>query len=225
MTSTAPSPDTSPPSGAAGTVVTASPADAGALSEVIADAFADLAPSRWLIPNPDARRRIFPGYFRLLVDHALYAGLVHTTPDRAAVALWLPAGTRPPGGYHARLEAATGPWAARFAAFEEALDHRRHPAGTACDHLAILAVRPDRQGQGTGTALLRARHAVLDQAGTAAYLQASDLRTRVLYLAHGYTDHGDPIQLPGGPQMYPMLRPPRPGGHAGRATDPSGRTP
>ncbi|HMG63277.1 MAG TPA: hypothetical protein VK599_10040, partial [Streptosporangiaceae bacterium] len=48
--------------------VTAGPADADALSHVIADAFHDLPPSRWLIADPGERARIFPGFFRILVD-------------------------------------------------------------------------------------------------------------------------------------------------------------
>ena len=42
-----------------------------------------------------------------------------------------------------------------------------------------------------------------------AYLEASDERTRRIYLRHGYADHGSPIELPGGPFMYPMVRHPR----------------
>jgi GNAT superfamily N-acetyltransferase len=194
----------------AGQVVPADAADLDTLSQVIADAFHDLAPSRWLIADPDARRRIFPGYFRLYVDHAMASGTVHTTPDRSAVALWLRVGEHPedqPDGYSARLSAATSPWTSRFVAFDAALD-RHHPAGVPHHHLAILAVQPDRQGQGTGTALLRTYHQMLDRDTRApAYLEATDLRTRQIYLRHGYTDHGPPIQLPDdGPQMYPMMR-------------------
>ena len=60
-------------------VVRAGEADLDVLSQVIADAFHDLAPSRWLIPDPGARREIFPGYFRLYLEHALASGTVHTT--------------------------------------------------------------------------------------------------------------------------------------------------
>jgi hypothetical protein len=70
--------------------VRAAQADLDVLSRVIADAFMDLAPSRWLITDLDARRRIFPGYFRIYLEHALAVGIVHTTPGRTAVALWLP---------------------------------------------------------------------------------------------------------------------------------------
>ena len=102
----------------------------------------------------------------------------------------------------------TSPYTDRFRGFDKALE-RHHPAGTPHHHLAILAVRPDRQGQGIGTALLHAHHATLDHAGMSAYLEASDLRTRRLYLAHGYTDHGPPIHLAGGPLMHPLWRNPQ----------------
>jgi GNAT superfamily N-acetyltransferase len=70
-----------------------------------------------------------------------------------------------------------------------------------------LAVHPHHQRQGLGSALLRAHHATLDQAGLPAYLEASGTRGRALSLRHGYTDTGRPVQLPGGPAMYPMWRP------------------
>ena len=134
-------------------VVLAEETDLDVLSHVIADAFVDLAPSRWLITDPGACRRIFPGYFRLYLEHAQAAGLACTTPGRTAAALWLPVGegpVSPPDGYDARLAAATGAWADRFRAFDAALDDH-HPTGTAHWHLAILAVHPDQQGQGTGS--------------------------------------------------------------------------
>jgi GNAT superfamily N-acetyltransferase len=189
-------------------VVPAQAADLAILSDVIAEAFHPLAPAEWLIPDPDARRDIFPGYFGLFVEHALAWGVVHTTPALNAVALWIPVG---PGGpvaparYAERLATATGRWVHRFRAFDAAVD-ARHPVGFSHQHLSMLAVRPGQQGQGIGTALLRAHHQTLDSQNMAAYLEASDLRTRQLYLRHGYADHGAPVQLPGGPRMYPMLR-------------------
>ena len=114
-------------------VVFADASCAGVLSQVIADAFLDLAVSRWLIPYPAARRRIFPGYFRLYVEHALADGLVCTTPDQDAVALWLPAGDEaapPPEDYDERLAAVTGPWIDRFRLFDQTLEDR-HPTGYA----------------------------------------------------------------------------------------------
>ncbi len=200
-----------PAVGAGRAIVRAHDADIGVLSQVIAGAFLNLAPCQWLIDDLAARREILPGYFRLHVEHAMVGGLVDTTPSRDAAALWLPTGSQlpsPPDGYDQHLAQVTGRWAGRFAAFERQL-HAHHLTGAEHHHLAILAVRPDRQGQGIGTALLDAHHAILDQEGIAAYLEASDERTRGIYLRHGYTDHGSPIELAGGPSMYPMVRHPR----------------
>jgi hypothetical protein len=97
-------------------VVRAGERDLEVLSQVIADAFRDLAVSQWLIPDPDARRAIFPGYFQILLQHALDIGLVYTTEQRTAAALWLPAAgsASPPGGYAGQLAEATGPYLNRF---------------------------------------------------------------------------------------------------------------
>lgn len=132
-------------------VVRAGQGDVGVLSLVVAEAFFSLAVSRWLIP------------------------------DRSAAALWIPGDGpgAPPDGYTETLAALTGQHLGNFLAFDEQLD-RHHPAGTYHHHLAILAVRPDRQGQGIGTALLHAHHAVLEDQGIPAYLEASDERTRRL---------------------------------------------
>jgi GNAT superfamily N-acetyltransferase len=202
-------------------VVTAAPGDVEVLSQVIADAFFALPPSRWLIADPAARRQVFPSYFRIYVEHAITTGIVHTTPGRTAAALWLPvsaAGPAPPPGYDPLLAAATGPWAGRFRDFDATLD-RHHPTGTAHWHLAILAVRPGCQGHGTGSLLLHAHHTALDHDGTPAYLEAATVRTRRLYTRHGYALRPDaPIRLPGsGPLMWPMVRQPRPASHASTA--------
>lgn len=184
--------------------------DVDVLAQVIAYAFFDLAVSQWLVPEPNERRAIFPGYFRAFVKRALEEGIVLTTPVRTAAALWIPVGPDGPDAvpeqHHEELAVLTGSNPGRFQVLDESFV-RRHPVGVPHEHLAILAVRPDKQGQGIGTALLRARHAVLDREETPAYLEASDAGTRAIYLKHGYVDLGEPIQLPDGPPMYPMWRP------------------
>lgn len=191
--------------------------DAEALTYVIVDAFFGLEVSQWLVPVPRTRRPIFLDYFRIYVDHALAAGVVLTTPHRDAAALWLPVGADgpigPPEGYQEQLAAITGEHLAQFEALDEQFD-QHHPKGTPHEHLAILAVRPDRQRLGIGAALLNERHAILDRDGTPAYLEASDLAKRDIYLAHDYEDLGEPIQLPDGPSMYPMWREPQGGTEA-----------
>lgn len=200
-------------------VISADEADAVVLSQVIADAFLDLPPSWWLIADQAVRRRVFPEYFRIFVEAALADGIVHTTQDRTAVAIWFPSGTGEPlpsddpsdepDDYLTRLTTVTQPWTSRFLAFDAAIESR-HPPEPAHHHLAFLAVRPDRQGFGIGSALLLAHHEFLDQqARLPAYLEASAPRSRDFYLRHGYADLGPPNYLPdGGPLMYPMWREP-----------------
>jgi len=195
----------------------AQPEDAPRLSAVIAAAFRDLAPSAWLVPDQAERARIFPDYFRLYVDHAMASGVVYTTAERDAVALWLPAGAGnepPPADYDTRLAAVTGSWVDRFRAFDEQLE-KHHPTGERHHHLAILAVHPERQGRGLGSALLAAHHNALDEAAKPlpAYLEAAGVDSRRLYARHGYQDMDGILSYPDGlsnqPMMYPMWRPPR----------------
>lgn len=209
-----------------GDVIRADTADAGALSQVIAEAFLDLPPSWWLIADQAVRRQIFPEYFRIFVEAALADGIVQTIPDRTAVGIWLPSGTGEPSSaddssaddspdageqddYVARLTAVTQPWTSRFLAFDSAIESR-HPVRPAHHHLAFLAVQPSHQGRGIGTALLLAHHRFLDrEASLPAYLEASTPRSREFYRRHGYGDLGPPNYLPdGGPPMYPMWRDP-----------------
>lgn len=60
-----------------------------------------------------------------------------------------------------------------------------------------------------GAALLDHQHAALDRAGIPAYLEASNVDNRRLYLRHGYRSAA-PFHLPfDGPPLWPMWRDPR----------------
>ncbi|PZG20741.1 GNAT family N-acetyltransferase, partial [Micromonospora craterilacus] len=73
-------------------------------------------------------------------------------------------------------------------------------------YLAYLAVDSNRQNRGIGAALLADYHRHLDQLGLPAYLEASNMRNRRLYLRHGYTA-GQTIVLPTeGPIIWRMWR-------------------
>jgi GNAT superfamily N-acetyltransferase len=193
------------------TITPAIAGQAGDLGALIAEAFHPLAVSRWLAPEPTHRRRAQTGQFTMLVHHALAYGEVHTTADLDAVAVWLPHdGARavpPVTGYHQRLAQICGPFLARFTALDAAL-HASQPA-FAHWYLALLAVRPERQGHSLGSALLDFQHRALDRLGMPSFLQTGDIRSSRLYARHGYTPLGDPFPAgPGGPPMYSMWRPP-----------------
>lgn len=127
----------------------------------------------------------------------------------AGAALWLDAGGDQAGGPDLdKLREALGPESFdRFRALGD-LMHKHHPVGVRYAYLTFIAVTPQRQGTGIGRLLLDAKLTQLDEAGTPAYLEASNERSRNLYMRVGYQPTGDPFTLPGGPPMYPLWREP-----------------
>jgi GNAT superfamily N-acetyltransferase len=111
----------------------------------------------------------------------------------------------PPLDYEHRMKEVTGSAFDRACELDAALD-AHHPMDPH-HYLAFLAVHPDEQGHGIGSALLDRHHARLDRAGIPAYLEANDPRNRDLYLRHGYVCRSE-IRLPDGPPLWPMWRAP-----------------
>ena len=181
------------------------------MADIIGDAFAGLAVSRFLIPDDAARPRMLSGVLYPLVVAALNDGMVWTDATHVSAAVWFnvpPGGLPEPPGYATIRARLLGELAGKFAAFEQAM-HAHHPHGEPFWHLALLAVRPSLHGIGLGSALLAHHHRQLDHLRSPAYLEASSQDSRRLYLRHGYTDHGDPFPCaPGGPLLYPMVRHP-----------------
>ena len=122
----------------------------------------------------------------------------------------------PPGGhavepdeaeqFGAGLESAAGIDAPRLFEVMELLD-MHHPDGSFY-FLNLLAVRPEQQGQGLGSALLAHTLDRCDREGVPAYLDATSKNNRRLYERHGF-EAGAPYAPAGGPPLYPMWRDPR----------------
>lgn len=180
------------------------------VAERIAAAFLVLDQPRWLVPDESKREAVIAGQFEILVDHAMRHGLVFGTTDLTGVAVWFPSigaePAPPPPDYDARLAAVCGEWTDRFVHLDE-LFAANHPQPDH-HHLAFLAVQPDRQGQGVGTALLRHHHAWLDANRMPGYLEASSEVAVELYAKHGY-QVWEPFRLPDGTPFWPMWRDPR----------------
>jgi GNAT superfamily N-acetyltransferase len=189
------------------TIRRATAADAGRVAELVATAFAPLDAVTWLVPEPADRQRIMTANLRIFVDHAVEFGHIDLIDDAPAAAVWFPR-TDPipePADYERRLAAACGPWTERFQVLDS-LFEQNHPDAPHY-HLALLAVAPELQGGGLGSALLRRQHAELDATATPAYLEASSSGSHDLYLRHGY-ESGEPFTLPDGTPFWPMWRPP-----------------
>jgi ribosomal protein S18 acetylase RimI-like enzyme len=184
--------------------------DIDALARSIARAFGHLPISHWLVPDDeDARIDAMAGQFRLLVGHAIDHGDVYVAGDGEGVAVWFPPEPIPDiPDYDERLAAACGPYTARFVELDE-LMHKAHPARPDHAYLIFLTVDAPARNRGIGSALLEAHHRRLDTDGTPAYLDASGLLSRALYLRHGYTDNAGPYGPDDVTGFYPMWREPR----------------
>jgi len=188
-------------------IATARPSDAVWIAELIGSAFHQLGVAKWLVPDPDERARILPRNFALYVEYGIAHGEAHVMADRSAVAIWIPRGYKelpPPEDYDRRLAEACGAWTPRFAHLDGLFEEHTPPKPH--HHLAFLAVHPDRQGAGLGTALLAHYHERLDHTGEPGFLEASSTGARRLYLRHGYRDFGDAYTVGDTGIFYPMWR-------------------
>ncbi|QES43765.1 MULTISPECIES: GNAT family N-acetyltransferase [Streptomyces] len=170
--------------------------------------------SSWVFPEEGHRLRTHRALMGAFLDIALDEGYVDITEDGAAVALWwsVPAGPQgDDGGAEdgpALLRQAVDPGNERVEVIGR-LTEEIHPTDRAHEYLHLIAVRPDRQGEGLGTALVTAVLDRCDRDGLHAYLEASNARSRDLYARLGFTFMGTTLDLPDGPPMWPMWRAPR----------------
>ncbi|MEU6991857.1 GNAT family N-acetyltransferase [Streptomyces sp. NPDC046465] len=190
--------------------------------------------SSWIFPDEARRLRLHGGLMGAFFDIALGEGHVDVTEDGAAVALWwsVPAGDGDAGDGEARegdvregdvregdvgeggedgpvlLRRIVDPGNERVEVIGR-LTEAIHPTDRAHEYLHLIAVHPDRQGEGLGTELLAAVLEGCDREGRHAYLEASNPRSRDLYTRLGFDVMGATLDLPDGPRMWPMWREPR----------------
>lgn len=186
--------------------------DLQALGATLAAAFDDDPVVDWWVPDPVRRQSLLPAFFGLALSAYLPHGHVYATDRASAAAVWVPPGLEPDEADEARLLDAMADIAEETAdrlltVYEMLAEvHPNEPHA----YLVLLAVRPERQGRGRGSALLDDALRRCDRDGTPAYLEATSEANRRLYLRHGFTD-ATHIQLPAGPPMWAMWREPQSG--------------
>ena len=188
--------------------------DVDRLSRTLGAAFADDPVFCHLLP-PGVRardervRRIFVVDGRRSLAH----GGLWTTADGDAAAVWFP-----PGHWRATPRQDLGELPAwlrvggrRMRAFQQVRSalyahHRDLPPHW---YLLYIGTRPERQGQGLGSALLQVVLDRCDAERVPAYLESSCARNVLLYRRHGFVEH-EPLETAAGcPPMTPMWRDPR----------------
>ncbi|MEU9139838.1 GNAT family N-acetyltransferase [Streptomyces sp. NPDC048404] len=205
-------------------------ADRELVVRLLDEAFQDDPVSSWVFPDLARRRAKHPDLMAAFTDVVLAEGRIDLAEDGSACALWL---SVPAAGNHdgvgenqgddegdgadedgpAQLREAVDPDNERIELIGR-LTAGIHPEGRAHAYLWMIGVTPQRQGEGLGRALIESVLDRCDREGLAAYLEASNARSRALYERLGFVVTGRPLDLPDGPRMWPMWREPRPGGPA-----------
>jgi ribosomal protein S18 acetylase RimI-like enzyme len=193
------------------TIRSASEAELADVGALISLSFDHLDADAYLVPSPADRLRVMGDFFTLLTEHAYRHGRVDVVDGMdglVAAAVWFDRTTDmpEPPDYEHRLAILAEQYLDRFQALDELFD-KFHPTEPHW-HLAFLAVHPDHQGKGLGSALMRRTHDELDRAGVPQYLEATNQNNIRLYRRHGYTDMIPfDMLLPDGTPFFRMWRP------------------
>jgi ribosomal protein S18 acetylase RimI-like enzyme len=188
------------------------PDDVAAVADTLAAAFLDDPVFSWCLPDRARRAEVLPGFFRLAAGAVVPAGEATVAADGRAAALWVPPGTpavTDPDAFGAAVAELFGDDAERtftlMAMLDEIHPTERHR------FLWFVGTRPEAQGQGRGSALLRQMLARSDAEGVPTRLDATSEDNRRLYGRHGF-EVVAVHSVAGSPPMWPMRRAPRPTG-------------
>ncbi|MFD9218201.1 GNAT family N-acetyltransferase [Streptomyces sp. NPDC087659] len=197
--------------------------DREAVVRLLDEAFMHDPVSSWVFPDEAHRRRVHGVFLGVFLDAALTEGRVDMTEDGTAAALWLQVPAEAPDEEDdtpARMREIADPDNER-AELVGRLTGAVHPQGRAHEYLLLIAVSPERQGEGLGTALLAPALERCDREGVPAYLEASSARSCRLYERLGFSYADRTVQLPDGPLMWPMWREPVAPGTASEGLTPT----
>lgn len=187
------------------------PADAGAIGDLYARAFAHDPVTSWVTPDAVRRTRLLR---RLNTAIARYEGIprgaTYVARDAGAIvgaAIW-----QPPGAHAVSWNsipfALTAGWAlgrdmGRMIAMGRAVSAAR--SGAPSWYLQLLGVEPERQGSGVGSGLVREHLRVVDQQGRSAYLETT-VENLAFYARFGFGVVGEIRVGRGAPVEYSLLR-------------------
>lgn len=178
--------------------------------EIFASAFFDDPAVHWWFPEVALRERqlrwVYAFYTRLKSEACV------RDRDGPAAAIWYPPGHPPVHTTWAELKAGllTAPFSlgwgatARGLSLDAAIQRRLKFVQQPCWYLDTLAVHPQAQGQGKGSALLR--HGLARAEGRAVYLFTVNGKDLPFYERHGFETVGQSPVVDGGPVAWDMRR-------------------
>lgn len=184
---------------------------------VAARAFADDPMFTFIFPAADQRPRLLRRFFAAGLRYGVLFGRVDTTDDGAGTALWLtPGQTDITPGRMIRSGMALLPLTLGMGAFRRFLafvsyGDRVHSELMREPHwyLLNLAVDPQRQRQGIGSALIEPVLQRADHERQLCYLETNNPANLPFYARHGF-EVGHAGQVPdGGPAFWGLVRKPR----------------
>ncbi|WP_433272836.1 GNAT family N-acetyltransferase [Actinosynnema sp. CS-041913] len=185
-------------------------ADIEAAADTLAAAFTGYPFVRHVVAADDHEQRVRELQRLFLTEVGLDHGAVWVTDDCGAVAVWTTPDTDAAAAFGPIAERAgelAGDRAEASARAEQALGPHR-PTEPAW-FLGTVGVRPDRQGQGLGSAVIQPGLDAADEAGAPAYLETTGDRNVRLYRKLGFEVFAE-VQLPdGGPLTLCMRRAPQ----------------
>ncbi len=185
----------------------ASPEDRDAIADTLLLSFSTDPCVRYIFPTPQAFTANWPTFVLAMGGRGLEHGAGFITEDDAAAALWLPPGIEPDLETMLGLLASAPPEKLPVVAEVGEQIRSFHPQEPHW-YLAAVGVDPARQGEGLGSALIKAGLRLCDEQGLPAYLESSNPRNVPLYERHGFEVIGL-VQPADYPPLYPMLRPAR----------------
>ena len=184
------------------------PVERDPVMDILALAFSTDPAVRYMFPHAATHLASFSRLATAMAGSALAAGTAWVADDGAAAALWLAPGQSADSEAIGALVGETVP-PERLEVLGQVgeLMGQFHPEEPHW-YLSMIGVDPSRQGQGLGSALLKAGLARCDAEGLPAYLESSSPRNVPLYERHGFEVIG--LIKPGDhPGLIPMYRPAR----------------
>ena len=191
-------------------------------AQVYARAFFDYPSITATWPDPVRRRRYLAWYLGCAIQFGLLYGEVYITPELTGLAIWLPPGHTEITTLRAiRAGFLLTPIKIGLRQFFRSKKLEDVPMAVHAEimhqrphwYLWGLAVDPQNQGQGTGTALLRAGLQQVDAQGMPCYLETHAEQNVAFYSAEGF-EVVRSVQVPDSElSFWCMLREAHQGGH------------